>query len=148
MLNVDASMSTLNLGKKNFELNGLTERRVGKFIERDVRVWLDKQVQKFDRGEDPGWDIIICDPPTFSSTQDAGTFHVADEWRDLARCCEHILNRDGVCYFSTNCQAQERAAFEKELRSFFGSVQRLRPPLDFPEVTGRSHARFYECRKT
>ncbi len=148
VLNVDASMSTLNLGKKNFELNGLTERRVGKFIERDVRVWLDKQVQKFDRGEDPGWDIIICDPPTFSSTHDAGTFHVADEWRDLARCCEHILNRDGVCYFSTNCQAQERAAFEKELRSFFVSVQRLRPPLDFPEVTGRSHARFYECRKT
>ncbi len=147
VVNVDAAASTLNVGKKNFEINHLSDKRIGKFVERDVRVWLEKQVQKFDRGEDSGWDIIICDPPTFSATQDAGTFHVAQEWRDLARHCAYILKADGVCYFSMNCQAQERAAFESELQNYFSSVQRLRPPLDFPEVSGRTHARFYACRK-
>jgi len=148
VMNVDAAASALSLGKRNFELNGLSELRIGKFIERDVRVWLEKQIQKCDRGEDLGWDIIICDPPTFSSTQDAGVFHVAKEWSELAQGCARLLKRDGVCFFSTNCQAHERAGFERELRKSFSVVQRVRPPLDFPEITGRSHAHFFECRNT
>lgn len=146
VVNVDASGSTLNLGKKNFESNGLSEKRVGKFVERDVRVWLEKQAQKARQGEDPGWDIVVCDPPTFSSTQDAGVFHVAQAWHELAEKCAAILKPDGVCFFSTNCQAQERSTFEKELQRTFSVVQRLRPPLDFPDIAGRSHALFFLCR--
>ena len=147
VMNVDASASTLNLGKQNFEMNGLTAKRSGKFIEKDVRLWLDKQVSKRNDGVDSGWDIIICDPPTFSSTQSGGTFHVSREWAELASACASILKDDGCCFFSTNCQANERSGFERVLRQFFESVQRLRPPLDFPEVTGRSHAHFFECRR-
>lgn len=43
VMNVDAAASTLALGKQNFEVNGLTSSRAGKFIEKDVRVWLEKQ---------------------------------------------------------------------------------------------------------
>jgi 23S rRNA G2069 N7-methylase RlmK/C1962 C5-methylase RlmI len=147
VMNVDASAGTLNLGKQNFELNDLTRRRSGKFIEKDVRLWLEKQVEKRISGTDGGWDIIICDPPTFSSTQAGGTFHVSREWAELAAACAQILRDDGCCFFSTNCQADERSGFEGVLRRFFESVQRLRPPLDFPEVAGRSHAHFFECRR-
>jgi 23S rRNA (cytosine1962-C5)-methyltransferase len=147
VMNVDASASTLNLGKQNFELNGLSKIRSGKFVEKDVRLWLEKQMAKRESGEDTGWDIIICDPPTFSSTQSGGHFHVSREWTDLASACSKILRDDGTCFFSTNCQAGERSGFETVLRQFFGSVQRIRPPLDFPEVAGRAHAHFFECRR-
>ncbi|MEN9530237.1 MAG: hypothetical protein RI932_2110 [Pseudomonadota bacterium] len=147
VVNVDAAASTLNVGKRNFEINQLSEKRIGKFVERDVRIWLEKQVQKIEREEDAGWDIIVCDPPTFSATQDAGVFHVSQEWQELTQNCAQILKSDGICYFSMNCQAQERSIFEAELHKYFASVQRLRPPLDFPEVAGRTHARFYACRK-
>ena len=148
VVNVDASASTLSVGKKNVELNALSEARVSKFVERDVRLWLDKQVQKMEHGDDPGWDIIVCDPPTFSSTHEAGPFQVVDAWEDLARSCSLILKHDGVCYFSTNSQGHERVTFETQLKRFFKTVLRLKPPMDFPDIAGRSHARFYECRKT
>ncbi|MBM3380892.1 MAG: hypothetical protein FJY29_00415 [Betaproteobacteria bacterium] len=147
VVNVDAAASALNVGKKNFEVNQLAERRTGKFVERDVRVWLEKQVQKIERGEDSGWDVIVCDPPTFSSTQDLGVFHVAQEWQELAENCARILRADGVCFFSMNSQAHERLAFEAALQKCFAAVQRLKAPFDFPEIAGRSHARFYACRE-
>lgn len=146
VMNVDASASTLAIGKKNFELNQLSETRSGKFIEKDVRVWLEKQVEKISLGTAPTWDIVICDPPTFSSTQDAGTFHVSREWNELAEACARILSRSGVCFFSTNCQSHERGAFERDLRKFFSHVQRVRPPFDFPEMAVRAHAHFFECK--
>lgn len=146
VVNVDASASTLNVGKRNFDLNQMTASRRGKFVEKDVRVWLEKQVEKRLRGEDPGWDIVVCDPPTFSATQSGGVFHVAKEWQSLAENCARILKPDGVCFFSANCQNHERQSFEKELRTFFSHVQRLRAPLDFPDVASRVHAHFFECR--
>ncbi|MEY4066178.1 MAG: hypothetical protein RIR26_2386 [Pseudomonadota bacterium] len=145
VVNVDAAASALNVGKKNFDLNQMTASRKGKFVEKDVRVWLEKQVEKRLRGEDAGWDIVVCDPPTFSSTQSGGVFHVAKEWQSLAENCARILKPDGVCFFSANCQNHERQSFESELRKFFSRVQRLRSPLDFPEVGGRVHAHFFEC---
>ncbi|MFZ9520593.1 MAG: pseudouridine synthase [Silvanigrellaceae bacterium] len=147
VMNVDSAGSTLAIGKKNFELNALVEARTGKFVERDARVWLQKQVEKKAEGTDQGWDIIVCDPPTFSSTREGGAFHVGKEWIELSESCARILKADGVCWFSTNCQAQERAAFEKGLLRVFRKVQRLRPPMDFPEIAGRSHAWFFECRE-
>ncbi len=146
VMNVDAAASTLALGKQNFEVNGLTSSRAGKFIEKDVRVWLEKQRIKRNDGTDSGWDIIICDPPTFSATQTAGVFQVSREWAELAESCALILKDDGVCYFSTNCQSHEKSGFQKTLQDFFSFVQRVRPPLDFPEVAGRAHAHFFECR--
>jgi 23S rRNA (cytosine1962-C5)-methyltransferase len=146
VMNVDASAGTLNIGKQNFALNELSEARSGKFIEKDVRLWLERQIRRRAEGDDAGWDIIVCDPPTFSSTQDGGVFHVGHEWMELAASCARILKRDGVCYFSTNCQANEKSSFEKALQSVFATVQRLRAPMDFPEVAGRAHAHFFECR--
>jgi len=84
VVNVDAAASALTLGKKNFELNHLSDLRRGKFVERDVRLWIKKQLEKMEAGQDAGWDIIICDPPTFSVTREGGHFHVSHEWFDLA----------------------------------------------------------------
>lgn len=147
VMNVDAAASALNIGKQNFELNDLSAGRTGKFIERDVRIWLEKQLKKKNDGEHSGWDIIICDPPTFSSTQAGGIFHVSQEWIELANACSRLMTPEGICYFSTNCQTHERGQFEKTLQGFFAHVQRLRPPIDFPEISGRTHAHFFECKK-
>jgi 23S rRNA (cytosine1962-C5)-methyltransferase len=147
VVNVDASASALTLGKNNFALNQLTESGVGKFVERDVRQWLQKQREKIIRGEDSGWDIIICDPPTFSSTKSGGAFQVRDEWDELVADCATILKGDGLCFLSNNCQAEERKHFEKAMRVHFSSVQRLQAPFDFPKVANRSHSVFYLCKK-
>lgn len=147
VVNVDASASALRMGKDNFALNSLTETGVGKFVEKDVRQWLEKQCAKVSEGSDPGWDIVICDPPTFSSTHAGGSFQVREAWSDLVERCASILKSDGVCFLSNNCQAEEQKWFEASMRRHFLHVQRILPPLDFPKVQGRSHSMFYECRK-
>ena len=147
VVNVDASASALTLGKNNFTINGLTESGIGKFVERDVRQWLRKQCEKVSRGEDSGWDIIVCDPPTFSSTKGGGVFQVRDSWDELVAACAAILKSDGTCFLSNNCQAEERKFFEKSMTSHFSMVQRLQAPLDFPKVASRGHSIFYMCKK-
>jgi len=147
VVNVDASASALTLGKNNFALNGLSKSGIGKFVERDVRLWLQKQREKIGRGEDTGWDIIVCDPPTFSSTKGGGVFQVREAWDELVAGCAEILRSDGTCFLSNNFQAEERKHFEKSMAAHFLSVQRLQPPLDFPKVAHRGHSVFYMCKK-
>lgn len=147
VVNVDASASALTLGKNNFALNLLSGSGIGKFVERDVRMWLSKQCEKVSRGDDPGWDIVICDPPTFSSTKSGGAFQVREAWDELVAGCATLLKEGGFCFLSNNCQAEERKRFEKSMAREFSSVQRLRPPLDFPDVANRSHSVFYLCTK-
>ena len=56
------------------------------------------------------WDIILCDPPTFSnSKRTAKDLDVPRDWAELCAACLSRLNPGGVLYFSSNAR---RLAFD------------------------------------
>lgn len=52
------------------------------------------------------WDLIICDPPTFSnSKRSAENLDLNRDWADLCRTCLALLSPGGTLYFSTNSRS-------------------------------------------
>ena len=52
------------------------------------------------------WDLIICDPPTFSNSK--RTVDILDlnrDWAELCRLCLALLSPGGILYFSTNSRS-------------------------------------------
>jgi 23S rRNA G2069 N7-methylase RlmK/C1962 C5-methylase RlmI len=150
VFSVDAAESALALGKRNFELNGLAAARRGKFVAEDVRAFLDRQRRKAERdGRGALFDLVVCDPPVFSSTREKGAFHVAQAWRELVEGCEALLAPGGTAFFSTNHRAGEEATYQAVLQEAFPDVLKLAPPLDFPEPgrKGAAHVKMFLCRK-
>jgi 23S rRNA G2069 N7-methylase RlmK/C1962 C5-methylase RlmI len=150
VFSVDVARKYLDQGCANFELNSLVESRRGKFIAEDVRSWLARQKRKVERdGDGARLGIVICDPPTFSTTQTVGEFSVEEEWLDLAKDCSFLLTNGGVAFFSTNHRAGERANYEAALRKVFSSVERRSPPMDFPSIPGEpEHVKLFVCRNS
>lgn len=166
VFSVDVAKPCLEIGKQNFALNGLAETRRGKFIQEDVRVWLERQGRK--RMTSPSGnneqtvraaitgnagnsgallDLIVCDPPTFSSTRDKGGFSVETQWQRLALGCAQILRPGGTAFFSTNHRSRDTAFYAKTLKDVFAIVEPLNAPLDFPALEGQpTHVKLFRCR--
>lgn len=143
VFSIDSARPCLETGKRNFDLNHLTESRRGKFIQEDVRVWLEKQVRTHAQ-----FDLIICDPPTFSSTKSAGIFSVDAEWETLASSCSRLLSKNGIAFFSTNHRDRDRHHYLRGLRATFNTVEQLTPPLDFPALPGHPEpVKLFLCKK-
>jgi len=94
IVSVDMSHTYLAWARANFALNGLSDLR-HEFVEVDCVKWLAET-----RGE---FDLIFCDPPTFSNSKKTDT--VLDTQRDHAHLivyCMRLLSKTGVLLFSTN----------------------------------------------
>ena len=90
---VDLSPTYLDWAQRNFDLNGLSERH--RLQRADVMAWLADGNSQFD--------LIFCDPPTFSNTKK--TQRVFDVQRDhvaLIDGCMARLADGGTLYFSNN----------------------------------------------
>ena len=95
---VDLSKNYLQWAAENAQLNGVVDSERCRFVQSDVRLFLDQAAKRKER-----WDIIICDPPTFSNSKRAPQFFdVNRHWQDLIRSCCQVLAAEGVLYFSTN----------------------------------------------
>lgn len=94
---VDISNTYLDWARRNFELNGLDPRR--NRIERaDVLRWLPEAIR-----ERQEYDLIVCDPPTFSNSKKmAGFFDVDSQHPVVINQCLKLLSPHGMLYFSTN----------------------------------------------
>lgn len=92
-LSVDLSRSYLDWALRNFALNGLgPDHRV---VRADVLQWLDQARERFD--------LIVCDPPTFSNSKRMETvFDVQRRHPELIEACLARLAPGGVLYFSCN----------------------------------------------
>jgi 23S rRNA G2069 N7-methylase RlmK/C1962 C5-methylase RlmI len=150
VFSVDAAKKYLECGVSNFEVNTLGALRVGKFVCEDVRSWLMRQERKMEReGNSALFDIIVCDPPTYSSTTSKGEFSVSEEWDFLAQKCSALLKPGGRVFFSTNHRAGERSLYEKVLKQNFAVVERRSQPIDFPALPGEpEHVKLFLCYKT
>lgn len=96
---VDLSNTYLNWAKENLKLNKLFDEEKTRLIKSDVFRFLEKSIQ-----EQKKWDLIICDPPTFSNSKSADIFDVNRDWLNLCLLCLKVLTKNGRLYFSTNSQ--------------------------------------------
>lgn len=150
VFSVDLAAGCLGQGRENIALNQLDGSGNAKFIKEDTRKWLARQGRKKqNEGADYiSFDLIICDPPVFSSSGKGKSFHVEKEWPDLVHNIHAILAKDGIALFSNNHQAGSEAFYFDTLNAVFSKVTRMKPPLDFPQVAGQPpHVRIYWCRK-
>lgn len=92
--NVDLSNTYLRWAEENFRLNRLDLKR-HQFIQQDCREWMKISRDRFD--------VIFLDPPSFSNSKRmADTLDIQRDHVTLVQNAMHLLNPDGVLYFSTN----------------------------------------------
>ena len=90
---IDLSSTYLDWLADNLRENGLGGNR-HRIAQADAVEWLESE-----RGE---FDIIFCDPPTFSNSKQAEDFDVQRDHPRLLRAAVARLAADGVLYFSNN----------------------------------------------
>jgi 23S rRNA (guanine2445-N2)-methyltransferase / 23S rRNA (guanine2069-N7)-methyltransferase len=90
---VDLSATYLQWAARNLGHNGATGAR-HRLVQDDVLRWLER-----DRGE---YDLVFCDPPTFSNSKRAGDFDVQRAHVRLLELCTARLAPEGLLIFSNN----------------------------------------------
>ena len=128
---VDLSATYLQWCADNLAENGIGGAR-HKLVQADAVSWLEA-----DRGE---YDLVFCDPPTFSNSKRAGDFDVQAEHVRLLRAAVDRLSVDGVLYFSNNFRRfkLDEAAVAEFAR--FEEISAATIPPDFAR-----HARIHRC---
>jgi len=90
---VDLSATYLDWAAQNLSINGITGSR-HRLVQADALRWLEA-----DRGE---YDLIFCDPPTFSNSARADDFDTQRDHVRLLRATMARLSPDGLLIFSNN----------------------------------------------
>lgn len=96
---IDLSNTYLEWLQRNLRLNDIdTANSKHQCIRGDCIEQLQKQIN-----ENKRYDIIVCDPPTFSNSKSNDKdFIVQEQHIELLQLCAQLLKKDGVIYFSTN----------------------------------------------
>jgi 23S rRNA (cytosine1962-C5)-methyltransferase len=141
VVNLDVSRPYLDWGKRNYALNGLPVD-AHDFIYGDAVDWL----QRFARREQR-FDVVIVDPPSFSSTP----FSVTRDYARLIAAAAMVVSRKGVLLAATNHAATSRPTFEGWLQDGLVAadrggriLRRWHEPEDFP-VAPRSDPYLKVC---
>ena len=95
-VSVDVSKSSLQRGRRNFELNGIATTS-HRFVPEDVPAYL-RRLSK--RGEK--FDAVILDPPTFGRAGSGKTFRVERDFGALLAATSEIVSPGGAILLSTN----------------------------------------------
>ncbi len=108
-VSVDLSNTYLDWARENLRLNGIrmvdAERRSAKenphrLYRADCLAWLREQS---DKSRPPQFDLILCDPPTFSNSKKMdGTLDIQRDHVELITLASKLLAPNGTLYFSTN----------------------------------------------
>jgi 23S rRNA G2069 N7-methylase RlmK/C1962 C5-methylase RlmI len=95
---VDLNPNYSEWTRRNFHLNGFEDSDKHQIITADCMDYLHHA-----KDEEP-FDIIVCDPPTFSNSKraQAASFSVNNDYVALIQGCMARLKKDGILYFSCN----------------------------------------------
>jgi len=119
---VDLSNTYLDWAKSNFLLNELDPTQ-HVFIQDDAIEWLG-----FERKNEKKYDLIICDPPTFSNSKRMrDNFEVERNQLALFQGCHRRLKPDGVLWWSTNKRRFRLSDIIFELFDVEEMTQRTQP---------------------
>ncbi len=95
VVNVDVSRKSLERGKANYALNGLTAEQ-NEFIRANAVEYLERAVKKDNR-----FDMIILDPPSFAR-HEGKAFSVKKDLSPLVISAMKVLNPGGIIFVATN----------------------------------------------
>lgn len=128
-VSVDASKSYLEWAANNLALNGFSDLSHA-LVRADVQQWLAENNQQFD--------IIFCDPPTFSNSKSREDFSVQRDHARLIALCMKRLEPGGVLYFSCNFR---RFSLDQALQEQYQveDISRWSIPKDFSRNTRIHH---------
>lgn len=120
-VSVDASKSYLDWAADNLALNGFSSLN-HELVRADVMQWLADSHQQFD--------LIFCDPPTFSNSKSREDFSVQRDHPELIRRAIKRLEPGGVLYFSCNFR---RFQLDDSIRKQYAveDISRWSIPRDF-----------------
>ena len=104
---VDASSRYLDWAKNNVELNSSSSQLTKHQFEQSDCIEFLRQSRRHAKA----WDLIICDPPSFSDFS-GNDFDVLRDQSELVQHCLDVLRPGGTLIFSTNHQRFE-ANFEQ-----------------------------------
>lgn len=124
---VDISNKYSDWSRRNFALNGVRESAAHRILTQDCLAYLEDPVSR-------DYDIIVCDPPTFSNSKKMAKsmFSVDEDYPALIAGCLKRLSETGVLFFSTNS------------RKFRMDESRLPGGLYIKDITGRSVPKDFE----
>lgn len=123
---LDLSKKYLDWGRDNFRANHLDDA-AHDFIYGDVFDWLPRLVKKGRR-----WDVIILDPPTFSTGRSGGVFQVERDYPHLMTLARASLAPGGQILACINAHDVGVDAFRR-----LTGISRILPlPPDFPIKPG------------
>jgi 23S rRNA (cytosine1962-C5)-methyltransferase len=125
---VDLNNKYTEWAKRNLELNGFAESDDHQFIVSDVISFLKNADQDGHK-----YDLIICDPPSFSNTKDRkiNTFVVDKGYVDLLHLCFKVLKPDGKLFFSTNSRKFKLDEINFDYKYQFENISEKTVPFDF-----------------
>ena len=136
VVGVDLSAKAHARARRNFELSGLDPGKM-EVIAGDTI----KTVERFiDRGR--RFDLVICDPPSFSQGP-AGSFSVAKDLARLAAAATGVLEAGGLLAFATNSAKVSAPELDRALgegaatcRAELRIIERVSLPPDYPVAPG------------
>ena len=119
---VDLSATYLEWCADNLRENGLGGTR-HRLVQADALAWIE--------ADDHEYDLVFCDPPTFSNSKRARDFDVQASHVRLLEAVVARLSREGVLYFSNNYR---RFRLDAEAVARFALCEEITPetiPPDF-----------------
>jgi 23S rRNA (cytosine1962-C5)-methyltransferase len=133
---VDLAAKVHARARRNYELSGLDPARM-ESISGDATKALEKFVERGRR-----FDIVVCDPPSFSQGP-AGSFSVGKDLAALATRCLQVLEPGGFLAFATNSTKVSAQDFDRALAEGAADgaieariVERVGLPPDYPVAPG------------
>jgi len=97
---VDLSNRYTEWAARNLALNGFDKRDSDRIVVDDCLSFLNSETSE------NTYDLIVCDPPTFSNSKKMKTsFSVDDDYGRLIRSCLDLLSPTGILIFSTNSRS-------------------------------------------
>lgn len=128
---IDLSTTYLDWADANFELNGIAGGS-HQLVKADVMEWLGNCRQSYD--------LVFCDPPTFSNSAGAEDFDVQKDHVALLRSVVGLLAPGGICYFSNNFR---KFRFDLAAVSEFAAVEDITAQTIAPDF--ERNPRIHRC---
>ncbi len=134
---IDLSSRYLDWGKENFRANQI-DPGTHEFLVGNVFEW----IKRFARHE-RRWDVVILDPPTFSTTKRGRAFQAARDYLQLQTVAMPLVASGGTLFCSTNQRTVTPEKFEATVRQAardsgrtIKSVEFETQPFDFRVAAG------------
>jgi 23S rRNA (guanine2445-N2)-methyltransferase / 23S rRNA (guanine2069-N7)-methyltransferase len=118
---VDLSATYLQWCADNLSANGLGGDR-HRLVQADALAWLEAERSRFE--------VIFCDPPTFSNSARADDFDVQREHVRLLQAAVNRLTPEGVLYFSNNFR---RFRLDEDAIAAFATCEEISPATIDPD---------------